>query len=549
MLRVFADAGYQVERKYADGVVHLSFPIAPHRAVAARCSGAASTRAEAALDRPAARAARRSRSTAPAPRGAGHRRGGARPPARRRLHRRRSCRCTRARPTVAGLPRVPVAADAAGAVDLAVVAVPPAGVADGGRRRGRRRACTASSWSPPASPRPAAAARPRQRELIRACPRGRHAGGRPELPGDRQHRPDGTPQRHARPAAAGRPAGSGSSASPARSVWPCSPQADRRGLGLSQFRLGRQPRRRVRQRPAAVLAGRPRHRRRPALPGDVRQPAQVRPAGPADRAAPSRSSRWPPRPARPALGGDRARARTTGAVTGAVRPLRRDPGRHRRRAVRRRAAAGRPAAAGRAAGSRVVGNSLGAAGAGRRRLRRERAGPSPTAIPRDVGPTAGADDDRRRRSPTAAVDARVDALVVAFAPPLPGQRPDEDADFARRAGGGVRAWPASRPAVATSLLGVLAARRAGVPVRRGGGPGARPGRRRMPSGAREPAGRRLPRASRRRLGAPPRAAVDAGDGGRAAGRVRHRRRARRAGGHRRPPWRSRPRHGSAFRWR
>ncbi|HEU4423480.1 MAG TPA: GNAT family N-acetyltransferase, partial [Pilimelia sp.] len=29
MLRVFADAGYQVQRKYADGVVHLTFPIAP----------------------------------------------------------------------------------------------------------------------------------------------------------------------------------------------------------------------------------------------------------------------------------------------------------------------------------------------------------------------------------------------------------------------------------------------------------------------------------------------------------------------------------------
>jgi acyl-CoA synthetase (NDP forming)/GNAT superfamily N-acetyltransferase len=29
MLRVFADAGYQVDRRYADGVVHLTFPIAP----------------------------------------------------------------------------------------------------------------------------------------------------------------------------------------------------------------------------------------------------------------------------------------------------------------------------------------------------------------------------------------------------------------------------------------------------------------------------------------------------------------------------------------
>src|SRR5215218_4407550 len=29
MLRVFSDFGYQVQRKYADGVVHLGFPIAP----------------------------------------------------------------------------------------------------------------------------------------------------------------------------------------------------------------------------------------------------------------------------------------------------------------------------------------------------------------------------------------------------------------------------------------------------------------------------------------------------------------------------------------
>ena len=29
MLRVFADAGYQLQRAYADGVVHLEFPIAP----------------------------------------------------------------------------------------------------------------------------------------------------------------------------------------------------------------------------------------------------------------------------------------------------------------------------------------------------------------------------------------------------------------------------------------------------------------------------------------------------------------------------------------
>ena len=29
MLRVFSDFGYQVQRRYADGVVHLTFPIEP----------------------------------------------------------------------------------------------------------------------------------------------------------------------------------------------------------------------------------------------------------------------------------------------------------------------------------------------------------------------------------------------------------------------------------------------------------------------------------------------------------------------------------------
>ena len=48
-------------------------------------------------------------------------------------------------------------------------------------------------------------------------------------------------------------------------------------------RVGRQPRRRVRQRPAAVLGDRRAHRRRPDVPGELRQPAQVRPAGPPAR--------------------------------------------------------------------------------------------------------------------------------------------------------------------------------------------------------------------------------------------------------------------------
>ena len=32
MLRVFTDTGFEVTRRYADGVVHLTFPVAPTQA-------------------------------------------------------------------------------------------------------------------------------------------------------------------------------------------------------------------------------------------------------------------------------------------------------------------------------------------------------------------------------------------------------------------------------------------------------------------------------------------------------------------------------------
>ncbi len=38
MLRVFGDAGFQVSREYADGVVHLTFPIASTSTLARACS-------------------------------------------------------------------------------------------------------------------------------------------------------------------------------------------------------------------------------------------------------------------------------------------------------------------------------------------------------------------------------------------------------------------------------------------------------------------------------------------------------------------------------
>ena len=142
------------------------------RAVAARCSGAASTAPRPGRS-PGCSPRAASPCTAPAPPATAS----ARPssatcatagsPAR-------SCPCTRARARVAGLPAVTGRRrDAGTAVDLAR------------RRRAARRrsprswptrpppACTVSSWSPPASPRPGRPARPRSSALIRAA----HAAG------------------------------------------------------------------------------------------------------------------------------------------------------------------------------------------------------------------------------------------------------------------------------------------------------------------------------------------------------------------------------------
>ena len=133
-----------------------------------------------------------------------------------------------------------------------MIAVPADGVADvvADARRGRR--ARRWSWSRPASPRPAPRARPRSARWSAAHAAGLRVVG-PNCLGHRQHRPGGTPQRHARARAAGGRAGSASSASPARSASRCSPRPTGAGSACP-LRLGRQPRRRLRQRPAAVLA-------------------------------------------------------------------------------------------------------------------------------------------------------------------------------------------------------------------------------------------------------------------------------------------------------
>ena len=72
--------------------------------------------------------------------------------------------------------------------------------------------------------------------------------------------------------------------------------------------------------------------------------------------------------------------------------------------------------------------------------------------PHDISPQAGAHDFADALA-DAAVDHRADALVVVFAPPLPGQLPDEDADFAAALAS--VALAGEKPTVATVLLGHL----------------------------------------------------------------------------------------------
>ena len=138
MLRVFADFGYQVQRavRRRRGAPELPDRARPRRPCEVQRGREQRTEARSIARLLAPRGGRRLRRQRHRP---GRRRGGARAPARRRLHRRRSCRCTRARRRWPGCPRTRRRSTPASPVDLAVVAVPPEAVADGGRRRGRGR--------------------------------------------------------------------------------------------------------------------------------------------------------------------------------------------------------------------------------------------------------------------------------------------------------------------------------------------------------------------------------------------------------------------------
>lgn len=125
MLRVFADFGYQVQRQFADGVVHLSFPIAPTEATLEVQRGRehrTEARSVARLLAPRGVAFYGASATGQGVGAAvlGHLRDYGFTGAVVPVH--PSAR------TVAGLPAYPSAAEAGLPVDVAVVAVPPAAV-------------------------------------------------------------------------------------------------------------------------------------------------------------------------------------------------------------------------------------------------------------------------------------------------------------------------------------------------------------------------------------------------------------------------------------
>ncbi|MFC3505193.1 GNAT family N-acetyltransferase [Micromonospora krabiensis] len=122
MLRVFSDFGYQVQRQFADGVVHLTFPIAPTEATLEVQRGRehrTEARSIARLLAPRGVAVYGASATGQGVGAAvlGHLRGGGFAGAVVPVH--------PGAATVAGLPAYPSAADAGVPVDLAVVAVPP----------------------------------------------------------------------------------------------------------------------------------------------------------------------------------------------------------------------------------------------------------------------------------------------------------------------------------------------------------------------------------------------------------------------------------------
>jgi acyl-CoA synthetase (NDP forming)/GNAT superfamily N-acetyltransferase len=443
MLRVFNDFGYQVQREYADGVVHLSFPIAPTEK-SREVQESREQRTEArSIDRLLSPRAVAVYGASASGQGIGaamlaHIRDGGYPGQIIPVHRRAE--------RVAGLPAYRSAAQAGVAVDLAVIAVPPDGVLDAvadAAAAGAGGVVVVSAGFAEAGPEGAVA----QRALIDAA----HAAGMrvvgPNCLGvantDESVRLNAT----LAPAlpAAGRVGFFSQSGALGVALLA---EAERRGLGLSSF-VSAGNRADVSgndllqywqddPRTDAVLLyletfGNPRKFARLA-----RRMSRVKPV-----VAVASASR--PR----GLAGD-----LPGPDANAVTALFARSGVIRVDTVAELFDVGlllahQPLPAGRRVA--VVGNSSALSALAVVACRANGLTVA-EGYPYDISPQAGAHEFADALA-DAAVDERADALIVVFAPPLPGQLPDEDADFVAALGS--VALAGEKPTVATFLLGHL----------------------------------------------------------------------------------------------
>ncbi|MFG3704932.1 GNAT family N-acetyltransferase [Micromonospora sp. NPDC047670] len=447
MLRVFSDFGYQVQRQFADGVVHLTFPIAPTDATLEVQRGRehrTEARSIARLLAPRGVAVYGASATGQGVGAAvlGHLRDGGYTGSVVPVH--------PSAATVAGLPAYPSAAVAGVPVDLAVVAVPPEAareVVEDAAAAGAHGLVVISAGFAEAGPDGAAA----QRALVRAA----HAAGMRVVGPNCLGVANTDPTVRLNATLAPRlpvPGRVGIFSQSGAFGVALLAEADRRGLGLSSF---------VSAGNRADVSGNDLLQYWQDDPGtDVimlyletfgnpRKFARLARRIGRDKPVVALAS-----PARPPGVGDSA-----GPDEVAVGALFAHSGVIRVDTVAELLDVGvllahQPLPAGPRVG--VVGNSsaltgLAATACAAQGLTVAR------GYPRDVGPRAGAAEFAAALADTAA-DECVDALVVVFAPPLPGQLTDTEADFTAAL---PAALAAGKPTVATFLVGRAPA---GVPA-------------------------------------------------------------------------------------
>ncbi|MFG1604217.1 GNAT family N-acetyltransferase [Actinoplanes sp. NPDC049265] len=441
MLRVFGDTGYPVQRRYEDGTVHLSFPIAPteqSRAVQEDREQRTESRSIARLLNPRGVAVYGASASGQGIGAAllGHLRDGGYRGAIIPVH--------RSADRVGGLPAYPSAVDARVDVDLALIALPPASVADAvtdAAAAGAGGLVVISAGFAEVGAEGQAA----QRALIESAHRAGLRVVGPVSMGVANTDPGVRLNATLAPRlpAAGRVGFFSQSGALGVALLT---EADRRGLGLSTFvsagnradvsgndllqfwqddpgtdvvllyletfgnprKFARLARRMSRVKPVVAVAS---ASRPPGLAGEL--------PGPDERAVTALFARSG------VIRVDTVAELFDVGLLLAHQPL---------PAGRRVAVVGNSSALSRLAVAAARANGLIVA----------------RGYPRDISPQAGAHDFADALA-EAAVDDGVDALVVVFAPPLPGQLADEDADFAAALAS--VALAGEKPTVATFLLG------------------------------------------------------------------------------------------------